>query len=265
MNALTPSAGGGVTSGFGGGDNPFAMAGSGAGSTIFMKFKGASGDFLYGQDDDEMPHGTKFAAQMNETKWIWSFWWEGQVLENIETFIVEDPAGFNNEPDHLPEGYDGDMSLAEIRAMQADRKTNFMDGWSVQGALPMKELDGDQDEYTLKLNAGVALTAFRALLQSYGKQFRFKEGLVPIIELSARSYVSKNKSVGKRYTPVLKITDWMSEEELMAGLGGDPDAYDMPEQEEPEVLPAPKEETAPTEEKAAARPRPRRTRGNYAS
>ncbi|QJA43132.1 hypothetical protein [Phaeobacter phage MD18] len=275
-NALTNAAAGGAMANadFA---NPFAAAGAGAGSKTFMKFKGASGDFLYGQDDEEMPHGTEFAADIENSKWNWTFWWEGEVLETIETRVAENPMGFEHEPDHLPEDYDGDMSLEEIRAEQADRKTNFMDGWSCQAVLDMREIGGEGEEFTIKLNQGVALNAFRSLLQSFGRQFRFKMGLIPVVTIGARSYVSKNKQVGKRYTPVLKIEDWRSEEDLMAAVGEDPDMYDAPdadadagasgEAEEPKQIAAPADE-APADgggeaPKRAARGRGRRGAQNY--
>ncbi|AMO44137.1 hypothetical protein vBRpoSV10_79 [Ruegeria phage vB_RpoS-V10] len=271
MNALTKAASGGAVANadFA---NPFAAAGAGAGNTTYMKFKGASGDFLFGQDEEEMPHGSTFAGDIENSKWVWSFWWEGEVLETIETRVAQNPLGFENEPDHLPDDYEGDMTLEEIRAAQADRKTNFMDGWSCQAVLGLREIGGEAEEFTLKLNQGVALNAFRTLLSNFGRAFRFKVGLVPVIELGARSYVSKNKSVGKRYNPILKIVDWRSEEDLMAAAGEDPDMYDdAPERDDPparaakaetKAIEAPKDE-APADE--TPRPRGRGARGaaNY--
>lgn len=257
-NALTNAASGGAVANA---DyaNPFAAAGAGAGSKIFMKFKGASGDFLYGQDEEEMPHDTQFAADIENSKWNWTFWWEGEVLETIETFVAQNPMGWENEPDFLPEDYAGDMSLEEIRAEQADRKSNFMDGWSCQAVLDLREIGGEAREFTIKLNQGVALNAFRTMLQSFGRQFKIKVGLLPIVEISARSYVSKNKSVGKRYTPVLKIVDWRSEEELMEAVGDDPDMYDEPE-ERPARAEKAKQIEAPAED-AGDEPRTPRGRG----
>lgn len=254
--------------------NPFAAAGAGAGVSTYMKFTGATGDFTYGQEDEELPHGTELAGDIENSKWVWSFWWEGEVLETVETQVAMDPMGWENEPDHLPDEYTGDMSLEEIRAEQADRSTNFMDGWSCQAVLNLRQIGGEE-EFTLKLNKGVALNAFRALLSQFGRQYKFKVGLVPIIELSARSYKSKAKGVGKRYTPVLKISRWLSEEELMEAAGDDPDAYDDPEDAVPPAraergqkkaaLPPPEEDGDEGEEEApAAPPTGRAARGRRA-
>lgn len=253
--------------------NPFAQAGAGAGASTYMKFTGSNGDYTYGQDDEEMPHGTQLAGDIENSKWQWSFWWDGEVLETIETMVAADPMGWENEPDHLPEKYDGDMTLEEIREERADRSNNFMDGWSVQAVWTLRQIGGEAEEFTFKLNGGVGVSAFRALLQSFGRQYKFKQGLVPIIELGARSYKSKQKNVGKRFTPVLKIVRWMSEEELMEAVGDDPELYDNPEDEvdapEPEQRAsrraaaaiedksgdAPSEESAPAATGRAARGR----------
>lgn len=249
--------------------NPFAAAGAGAGASTYMKFTGATGDFTYGQDDEELPHGTELAGDIENSKWVWSFWWEGEVLETTETLVASDPMGWENEPDYLPESYTGDMSLEEIRAEQADRSTNFMDGWSCQAVFNLRQLGGDE-EYTLKLNKGVALNAFRALLAAFGRQYKFKLGLVPIIELSARAYKSKAKGVGKRFSPSLKITRWVSEEELMMEAGEDPEAYDDPEDEPPArpqrtttkaALPPPEDEADAADEAPANAPAGRAARG----
>jgi hypothetical protein len=208
--------------------NPFAAAGRGAESSTFVKFVGQSGDFIYGQDDEELAHGTQLAADIENTRYSWAFWWDSQVLETIEIPVMEDPRAFEHEPDHLPESYDDDMSLEEIRAARKDKDSQFMDGWSVQGIVNLRRLDGEMEEFTLKLNAGVGMRSFQALLGAYGRLRALKAGKTPIIELGARKYKSKIKTVGTRYAPEFKIVAWKSEEELLdaAGAGDNPEDYD---------------------------------------
>lgn len=247
-------------------DNPFAQAGAGAGSTIFVKFKGQGGIFSHGTDEEEIQHGTLFAVDIPQSKWSWSFWWDGEVLETLDAFVVDDPMGWDNEPDFLPEDYDGDMSLKEIRAEQADRDNSFMDGWSCQSVLPMRGVDGDDEEYTLKMNKGVALNAFRTLLGSYGRQFKFKVGLVPIISLDAKKYKSKIKTVGWRAAPILKIEEWRSEEELLAGAGENPEDYDDAQDGVADAAPDAETDNAPAEKDEAPKRggrRGARGRGNF--
>ena len=248
MNALTQGNSGAVATQSH--VNPFAAAGAGAGSSTYVKFKGASGDFLCGQDETELDHGTKLAFDLANSQFVWAFWWEEEVLETIPVMVIENPVAWNREPNHLPEKYDGDMSLEEIRAKQADRSSNFMDGWGCQAVVGMREIGGENEEFTLKLNAGVGLTAFRALLGNFGKQYLRKEGLTPVVEISASSYQSKVKGVGKRYSPTFKIVDWMSDDDMMGG--GDAD-YDEPEREDTPLKIAPPAVETPAEPARGAR------------
>lgn len=245
------------------GSNPWATAGAGAGSTTFMKFKGASGDYLAGQDEEEVVHGTKLAADIVNSEWAWTFWWEGEVLEKITTKVATNPTAWEREPDHLPKDYDGDMSLEEIREAQADRATNFMDGWGCQAVLGLREIGGEGEEFTFNMNAGVSLRGFRNLLQAYGRTFMFKEGLVPIVELGVDSFKSKVKNVGKRYSPVLKIVDWLSEEDLQNAAGEDPGDYDAPDRDEGVAAKAIEDKSAASEPDAAPRGRRGARGANY--
>lgn len=243
-------------------ENPFAAQGSeGTGvATTYVKFTGATGLFTAGQDDDEIEHGTRFAADMMNAQWVWSFWWDGKVLEQFSDALTENPMSYDNPPMELPDDPNGDidMSIEEIMQAQKDDPANFRDGWSVQASLNLRPLDGSDDDYTIKLNKGVAMNSFHVLRKSFGRQYKLKAGLVPIIELSANSYEPKAKSAGKkRWAPTLKIVGWMSEEALMGIAGDDPADYD----DEPAQTSAPAEapaETEASEEKAPAARRGRR-------
>lgn len=238
--------------------NPFAAAGAGAGSTIYAKFKGASGEYLAGQDEEEIPHGTLLAADIMNSQWSWQFWWENELLESEDSLIWDNPKGYEEKsrPDWLPEKYDGDMSYEEIVEAQKDRTTNFQDGWGVQAVVGMREINGEGREFTFRFNNGVALNAFRALLQSYGRQFQMKPGQLPLVELDANSFKSKQKGVGKRFAPKLKIVDWKTEEELMESVSDTVEDYDEVEEEKPTETPS---ASKPQDTSA----RGRRGRANY--
>ncbi len=227
-NALTRGNANEVANTGGASYNPFAIAGAGASASVYVKFMGTTGNFTYGQDDEEIKHDTEFAADIMNSEWNWTFWWEGKVIETRKSRIWDDPRGFDNEPDDLPEAYEGDMSLKEIRVEQDNRDTTFNDGWGVQAVFNMRSIDGSGSEYTFKLNNGVALRAFLALLEAFGRRFQMNEGLLPIVNVSANRYTSKKVGVGKRWAPVLKITKWLSEGDLMDAAGENPDAYGGP-------------------------------------
>lgn len=209
------------------GADPFAVQGTeGSQGTTYMKFTGNTGNFTAGQDDEEIEHGTQFAADMMNARYEWSFWWDGEIKETVGASLLEDAMLYDNEPNHLPDDPDIDMSLDEIREQQRDRSNTFMDGWSCQAVLGLRPVDGSSEEYTLKLNQGVALNAFHALRKSFGRQYKLKAGLIPIVELDANKFKSKAKNVGWRFAPVVKIIDWASEDDLAAMIGENPEAYE---------------------------------------
>ena len=244
------------------GADPFGAGTDAYAATTYMKFKGASGQFLAGQDEDEIEHGTEFAANIFDAQWIWTFWWDGKVVETVDVLLREDPMAFENMPDFLPEDDDIDMTLEDIIQAQKDDPANFRDGWSVQASFGLRPVDGSDEEYTLRLGGSVSLRAFHALRRSYGRQYKLKAGLIPIVTLTADQYKSKIPGVGKRYAPVIKITDWASEEDLMGLVGDDPADYedDAPDAAVAQIEDQRSEvaEAETVEEKAAETPAGRR-------
>jgi len=242
--------------------NPFAIAGAGSvGGSLFMKFDGKTGNFTFGQDQEELKHGTAIATDIDGTRWAWTFWWDEEVLETQESRIWDDPEGHKNEPDDLPVSYAGDMSLAEIRAAQADRGQNFLDGWTCAAIVGLREVGGEQREFTLRLNRGVAMNSYLGLLALYGRKFKMHPGKTPIVEFAANKYKAKAKGVGWRFAPSFKIDDWMDEAELAEAGGENPADYDdgAPGND------GGKADDAPVEQKKAeeAPKRGRRRRGNF--
>lgn len=209
----------------------FGYQGSeGAGGNInYVKFTGASGVFEYGTDDEVFEHGTQLIVDMENAEFIWTFWWDGDVLESFTEKLVENPASYDNPPDFLPDDPDNviNLSLAEIEKARADDPANFRDGWSVQASFNGRPLDGSDETYCFKLNKGVALNSFHNLRKSFGRQRSLKEGMFPLVEVSAKSYKPKAKNAGnKRWAPEFDIVGWMSEADIAAAVGDDAGEYD---------------------------------------
>ena len=78
--------------------DPFAAQGTegASGSVKYVKFTGATGLFTYGQDDDVLEHGTKLAIDMFNAEWIWTFWWDGEVMEQFNDSLIENPLSYDN-------------------------------------------------------------------------------------------------------------------------------------------------------------------------
>lgn len=235
MNELVSAQQNAVTT-FGDAD-PFGYQGTeGTQGTTFMKFIGQSGKYMAGQDDEEIELGSSFAIDMFNARYEWLFWWDGEVLGTVSGTIMEAPALYDQKPDYLPEDPEGkiDMTLEEIEERQADRSVNNNDGWTCSAVLGLRGLDGSfgedsisGEEFTLKLNQGVAMRSFHGLRKSFGRRYKTKTGLLPVIEIDNDSYTPRDKQAGKkRYAPVLKIVDWKSEDELQDMIGEGPSGYD---------------------------------------
>lgn len=254
MTALTNRARNTAPANFDGADPFGAGTENLPGTTTYMKFKGASGQFLAGSDEDEIELGTEYAADIWNAQWIWSFWWDGKMVESVDALLRDDPLFYETMPDFLPDNEDIDMTLEDIIQAQKDDPANFRDGWSVQASLGLRPVDGSDEEYTLRLGGSVSLRAFHALRKSYGRQYKIKAGLIPIVSLGADQYKSKIPGVGKRYAPVIKIQGWASEEELLGMAGENADDYEdeVPDRDDAAPMIADQREQAATAEVAEA-------------
>lgn len=190
--------------------NPWAEAAQSVETGTYLKFNGNDGRWSFGQDDEDLPEGSRVVGDMDSMAYGWTCWVEGNVEEETYTGIHDGkPPAEHQLTDYGP--YDDD------------------DGWreSAKLSLVLESYgDDDQDEAVgtallWKTSTGGQVRQIRKLAGAYGKVFSQHPGEFPIIELGAESYAPKNKKHGKKkFSPTLKIVGWMTEAEL-AGLAGD--------------------------------------------
>ena len=65
------------------------------------------------------------------------------------------------------------------------------------------------DEFVFATSGKGGIGAIGELCKGYGKLYRQKPGMAPVIELSSDHY--NHKTFGKTYVPVLKLVDWVRE------------------------------------------------------
>lgn len=188
--------------------DPFTRAGEmdSSGQGQYLKFNGKTGEYTYGQNAEELPEGTLLATDMNQAKWGWICWVDGEVKdERMKRVVDGDPEAEETLPDYGPYTKHPDGSE---------------DGWSKQRLLVFKDpVSGE--EYIYKTSSGSGVRAFGSLMKDYGRNYKQYPGMIPLVALGVGSFIPKNNpKVGKVYTPEFKITDWRSEEELLAQVGG---------------------------------------------
>lgn len=245
------------------GYNPFLDAGRDISDGVFLRFSGNDGTFTYGQDEEELAHHTQLAADVFNASWGWIFWYDGEVLDETMSMVREGPEP--EEPDYVPEGAPEGLTLEDIEEANKRKKaTEMSDGWAFQCKVNLRDMESGE-EYIFKTSSGSGIRAFRALLKTYGKLYKFKGGKVPVVEISGKEFALKDNPKIKKWAPNLKIVDWRSEEELLEGLGENPGDYEDEQEEQARVaLPPPADDDEEDETPASPSPSRRRGRARFA-
>ena len=240
-NEVTTTSTGGALAAYGG-DNPFASAAAemGGGGEDYLKFNGNTGDYTFGAAEDELEHGTKCVAHMDEIARGWICWDDGEVKDEITVRVIDGgPPSENTLPDHGP--YDDED-----------------DGWSSQVIILFSTNDGDRLKFKSSSKSGKR--AFGTLLNDYAKQYKNHPDELPVVEINATGFMPKDKKISKKYAPTFRIVDWISNEEFAEKSGEDEGDYNENfNDEEGGDLPL-KEEAKPEPEPEAEKPR-RTSRG----
>lgn len=229
------------------GANPWAEAARGVETGTYLKFNGNDGRWSFGQDDDDLPEGSRVVMDMQTLAFGWICWVEGAVEEEKLVMVVD------GKPPR-------EEDLTDYGPYEED------DGWREASSISMvleSYGDDDQDEAVgtpllWKTSTGGQVRQIRKLAGAYGRVFAQHPGEFPIVELGEESYEPRNKRYGKKkFSPVMKIVGWMTAAEL-EGLTGEP------VDDEPEEEPAPKKARGRKTADEDADEKPARGRGRKA-
>lgn len=195
MNAITETNTGGAVA-MAGGYDPFAAYGqeAAAGSGNFLKF--SKGEWLIGQDGKEVELGRRYVANMAELSIGWIRWDGGKPAERRMGMLV---AGFK------PEARDA-LGYTDQTAWERDKDDKLIDPWTFTNELPLADVEtGEQVTFAASSKGGIG--GVGNLCKAYGKDYRTKGDLVPVVELQRDSYI--HPVYKKLYVPVLPIVDWI--------------------------------------------------------
>ena len=195
--------------------DPYAAYGEQASATkVYITFK--NGEYLFGSEQEVIPEGTRFIANMPGLRIGWKRWGNKVVTDERMGLLAE---GFRPPSRH--ELGDHDQSQWEL-----DDKRQPRDPWQQTNELTLRGVETG-DEFVFATSGKGGIGAIGELCTTYGKLYRQKPGLAPLIELGRDSY--QHKVYGKTYFPVLKLVDWVRE----------------PDTEEPSAAPPPAAASAP--------------------
>lgn len=196
------------------GYDPYAAYGQEAasGGGDFLKF--AKVEWQRGQNNDEVVLGTRFAANMAELSIGWIRWAEGKPAERKFGLLAQA---------HKPEARDA-LGHTDHAEWETDKDGKPIDPWSFTNELPVADPETGE-QLTMSMSSKGGIGAIGNLCKAYGKEYRQRDGQVPIIELGRDSYI--HKEYGKLYVPVVSIVDWVEN-------GSVPDAPVKGDDEAPE-------------------------------
>jgi hypothetical protein len=172
----------------------------------------SKGDYLAGQDNEEVKPGTEVVACMDTLQIGWIKWLDQRPARREMVLALDaalSPKDFRvKKRDELD---DPDRSMWELDASGKPR-----DPWQFTNELIMRPMDWDGDDanlYTFSITSKGGVTAIGNLAKFYGKETRLKPDEYPVIALGVDSYLHPNKEFGRIKIPVLTPTgEWSAKE-----------------------------------------------------
>ncbi len=218
------------------GYDPYAAYGEQASAVkVYITFK--NGEYLYGAEDELIPLGTRFIANMPGLRVGWKRWSAGRVTDDLLELLA----------DGVPPRRRSDLGDLDQGLWELDDRKQPRDPWQFTNELVLRGLETG-DEFVFATSSKGGLGAVGELCKAYGRLYRQKPGLLPVIELQADHY--NHKTFGKTYYPVLRLVDWIAE----------PDAAGQPVETVAAVPVVPVTPPPAAPPKAPEPPAPKRTR-----
>jgi hypothetical protein len=176
------------------------------GAKPILKFQ--KGDWLLGQEAEELKPGTRLALNMLDAEHGWVRWKDGKPAERKMTRIAARvPIPSRHELGHHDEELwdkDGDGRPRDPCKMMLD--------------FPARELEGERREVVVSGGSRGWEGCCKALLTDFASSARQNPGKTPIVELGSGRY--QHKTYGMVKVPALPIVTWLTEEELVNGTPG---------------------------------------------
>jgi hypothetical protein len=216
--------------------NPFSEYGEAAThkNIVGELLKFSKGDWMYGQDNTDVPAGTQYIANMDELLIGWIRWEENKPTDHIMGKVS---AGY--QPPRRNELGDTEQNEWEV-----DDSGKPRDPWQLSNYMLVKG-KADGELYTFTTGSKGGRDAIGDLCKNYGSLMSQHPKDYPVIAIGVRSYEHPNRSYGRIKTPEFKIVGWADKSAFQPDLGevadepSDEEAYDAPKPVKPAPQVAP--------------------------
>lgn len=180
--------------------DPFAEYANESRSIVGSLLKFSKGDWLCGQENDDVPVGTKFVANMFEFYRGWVRWADNKPTDQIMGRVSD---GY-----HPPKR--GELGDMEEDDWELDTDNKRRDPWQETAQIVMKGVDDRADElYTFTTASKGGRDCMAALSDAFSKQRRRqKPDAVPVVAINTSYYEHKER--GRIKVPEMKIVGWVS-------------------------------------------------------
>jgi hypothetical protein len=178
--------------------NPFLAYGEAQnqrGMIVGKLLKFSKGDYLAGQDNEEVPMGTELIANMDEMLAGWVKWQDNKPVEQIMGKVSE---GY--QPPRRK-----DLSDTDTEQWEIDVKGEPRDPWQFSNLLILKS---DKGLFTFTTSSKGGLNALGDLCKVYGQAMAQRPDEYPVIALGSGSYDHPNKTLGRIKIPTFKVVGW---------------------------------------------------------
>ena len=182
------------------GANPFTAYGDAQNQRAIVGhlLRFTKGDYLAGQEDEEVAVGTQFVANMDEMLAGWIRWEANKPTDHVMGKVSE---GY--QPPRRTELGDADKDNWEVDATGQPR-----DPWQFSNYLLLKGTDKDAELYTFTTSSRGGLNALGDLCKVYGGAMAQRTDEYPVIALGVNAYDHPNRAFGRIKVPTFKVVGW---------------------------------------------------------
>lgn len=220
--------------------NPFEAYGEAATARAIegslLKF--AQGDYFAGQENREIPLGTKLVARMDSLAIGWLRWQDNEPVEERMGLVAD---GFVPVKRH-------ELGDLDKTCWETDNEGRPRDPWQFSNRLVQHGLETGE-VFTFATSSKGGLGAVGELSKAYGKHIGQLPDEDPIVELDGGSYPHRDKSIGRVKYPIFKVVGWTKK-----GLDDAGPAPAEPSKSSPKSSPTEPPKSSVPEKVAAATP-----------
>src|SRR3954469_15561729 len=175
--------------------DPYAALGAKLDGGLFLKF--SKGEYIAGQNKEELRLGKRLVVNMPGMQLGWVRWSQGKRVENRMSLLIE-----RRRIEARDELGDSDESLWD-----RDDRGDPQDPWVLTYSVELSD-PANSEVYSFSTTSRGGEKAFGKLLKAFSTKHRMEPNLLPIVELQRESYNHTNSRFGKIYNPLLPIVGW---------------------------------------------------------